>query len=132
MPEQKKPDVINIILMIALGVIIIGLVAWAATRSKPVTQTAEMPTQEQQPAQPQPQPALPVAPTAQELDAIPRVTAEELKAKLADGSAIVLDVRAQDAYIAGHIPGALQIPIEFVQGEIPWFPKDKLIVSYCT
>lgn len=63
---------------------------------------------------------------------VPRVTAEELKVMLDKDEAIVIDVRNASDYVDGHIPGALQIPLSFVEGEIPWFPRDKKIVTYCT
>ncbi len=37
----------------------------------------------------------------------------------------------QQAYIEGHIPGAWQMPLQFVEGEISYMPKDKKIVTYC-
>jgi rhodanese-related sulfurtransferase len=60
------------------------------------------------------------------------ISAAEAK-KLADeGKAVFLDVRAIEQYKATHIQDALHIPVTLVQGEIPYLPKDKLIVTYCT
>lgn len=67
-----------------------------------------------------------------EIAKVPRVTVEELKAMLDKGEAVVIDVRTAQDFTDGHIPGALQIPLSFVEGEIPWFPKDKKIVTYCS
>jgi rhodanese-related sulfurtransferase len=67
-----------------------------------------------------------------EIAKTPRITAEELKALLDKDEAIVIDVRNVEDFVDGHIPGALQIPLSFVEGEIPWFPRDKKIVTYCT
>jgi hypothetical protein len=61
-----------------------------------------------------------------------RVDAHETKRLLDAGEAITIDVRDVQSYVAGHIPGALQIPLQYVSGEIPWFPRDKTIVTYCT
>ena len=46
---------------------------------------------------------------------------------------IILDVRRQDEYDEGHIPGAILIPNETIgTGEIPQLPdKDQLILVYC-
>jgi hypothetical protein len=132
MPQpKKKPDVINIVLMIGLGAVIIGLVAWAATRSTPqsASETASAPP---------PVAEVPPPVVAQDghdheaLDAIARITVDELQKEIAAGTAVVIDVRDQPAFIAGHIPGALQIPLSFVQGEVPYFPRDKRLVAYCT
>jgi len=46
---------------------------------------------------------------------------------------IILDVRTQSEYTAGHIPGAILIPNETIgAGEIPALPdKNQLILVYC-
>jgi len=46
---------------------------------------------------------------------------------------IILDVRTEQEYIAGHIPGAIVIPNETIgTEEIPQLPdKDQLIMVYC-
>ncbi|MGI6173219.1 MAG: rhodanese-like domain-containing protein [Christensenellales bacterium] len=46
---------------------------------------------------------------------------------------IILDVRTQEEYAAGHIPGAIVIPNETIgTDEIPELPdKDQLILVYC-
>ena len=46
---------------------------------------------------------------------------------------IILDVRTEQEYIAGHIPGAIVIPNETIGTEdIPQLPdKDQLIMVYC-
>ena len=61
-----------------------------------------------------------------------RITTAELEKMLEDGTAFVVDVRSQDAYDLGHIPGSKLIP----EGEIPnrlnELPRDKMIVTYCS
>ena len=59
---------------------------------------------------------------------------EQAEAKqLLDANGVtMLDVRDADAYLASHIPGALQIPVARVEGEVPYLPKEKPIVAYCT
>jgi protein-disulfide isomerase/rhodanese-related sulfurtransferase/uncharacterized membrane protein len=48
-----------------------------------------------------------------------------------DGSqAVFVDVRSTEAFQAGHIPGALNIPIDSFQKEWTRLPKDKRIVLY--
>ena len=46
---------------------------------------------------------------------------------------IILDVRTQEEYAAGHIPGAICIPNETIgDGEIPELPdREQLILVYC-
>lgn len=67
-----------------------------------------------------------------EIAKVPRISPDALAEELKAGTAVAIDVRDQRAYIDGHIPGALQIPLQFVEGEIPYFPKDKKLVTYCS
>jgi rhodanese-related sulfurtransferase len=49
-----------------------------------------------------------------------------------EGKAVVIDVRSQDAYDAGHIPGAKLIPSGEITVRANELPKDKLIITYCS
>ncbi len=42
---------------------------------------------------------------------VPEVSAEEAFARAASGEAVIVDVREPDKWEAGHIPGALHIPL---------------------
>lgn len=57
---------------------------------------------------------------------------DELKTALDAGQIVVIDVRSMDQYVASHIPGSMHIPVARIEGEIPYLPKDKPIVTYCT
>jgi rhodanese-related sulfurtransferase len=61
-----------------------------------------------------------------------RMSIADFKAAYDRKEIVVLDVRPIEAYVASHIPGSLHIPVTRVQGEIPYLPKDKPIVAYCT
>src|SRR5262245_29740179 len=64
---------------------------------------------------------------------IPRVKVEEAKKLVAEGKAIIIDVRGADAYKASHIKGALDVPLtKLNEGEFKDLPKDKLIIAYCS
>jgi len=65
-------------------------------------------------------------------DGARRVTVTELKDLLAKDEAIVLDVRNQTSYDAGHIRGARLIPESEVVNHADEFPHNKLIVTYCS
>jgi len=47
------------------------------------------------------------------------------------GKAIVLDVRPAEEYRAGHIEGAISIPIKELEQQLSKLPRDKEIVAYC-
>ena len=65
-------------------------------------------------------------------DGARRVTIAELETMIKDGKAFVVDVRSQDAYDAGHIPGAKLIPSAEILNHLKELPRDKLIVTYCS
>ena len=49
----------------------------------------------------------------------------------AAGEAIILDVRPVPEYVAGHVPGAISIPIEELTERLADLPTDIEIVAYC-
>lgn len=59
------------------------------------------------------------------------VTREELLARAADGGVVVLDVRPGEEYRAGHIPGAVSIPLEQLASRLAELPGDAEVVAYC-
>ncbi|MBI2875882.1 MAG: FAD-dependent oxidoreductase [Candidatus Tectomicrobia bacterium] len=44
---------------------------------------------------------------------------------------LILDVRTPPEFAAGHIPGALNIPVDELRGRLDELPPDKAIVAYC-
>jgi rhodanese-related sulfurtransferase len=66
-----------------------------------------------------------------ERDGVEQVAADELQARLAKGSVIVLDVRPEPEYRAGHIPGALSAPLDSLEAVAAKLPKRRQIVAYC-
>jgi len=47
------------------------------------------------------------------------------------GDIVVLDVRPADEYMAGHIPGAISIPLDELAERLTELPADTEIVAYC-
>ena len=65
-------------------------------------------------------------------DKIEELTKEELWKRLKrNDKLVVLDVRPQEEYLAGHIPGAVSIPLEDLKRRVKELPKSKQIVAYC-
>ncbi|MCC5031735.1 metalloregulator ArsR/SmtB family transcription factor [Streptomyces sp. WAC 00631] len=56
---------------------------------------------------------------------------EELLARAAAGDVVVLDVRPAEEYAAGHIPGAVSIPVGELPERIAELPPDTDVVAYC-
>lgn len=64
-----------------------------------------------------------------ERDSLEAITMEELHARLDD--VVLLDVRPEVEYRAGHLPGARSVPIEQLETTLPALPRDRTIVAYC-
>jgi rhodanese-related sulfurtransferase len=56
---------------------------------------------------------------------------EELRERMVRGDAILIDVRPQEEYEAGHIEGARSIPIDELDKHLAELPGDRQIVAYC-
>ena len=76
----------------------------------------------------------PVAPAnaATPGDGARRVTVAELKDLLDKDEAVVIDVRNEASYNAGHIRGSKLIPEAEVLNHLDELPRNKLIVTYCS
>src|SRR5438309_1348005 len=55
----------------------------------------------------------------------------ELRERLARGDAVLIDVRPQEEYAAGHIDGARSIPLEELDQRFAELPTDREVVAYC-
>lgn len=64
-------------------------------------------------------------------DAFPPLTAAELRRRLKVGDVTVIDVRPPLEYEAGHIEGALSVPIESLESRLVDLPTDRTVVAYC-
>jgi rhodanese-related sulfurtransferase len=65
---------------------------------------------------------------AEGLEAVDR---EELIERVRRRSVTVIDVRPVEEYRAGHIPGAISVPLKELESRLAEFPADKEIVAYC-
>jgi rhodanese-related sulfurtransferase len=65
-------------------------------------------------------------------DGLEPVTREELARRLEDGDdLVVLDVRPAAEYAAGHLPGAVSIPVGELRRRLADLPADREVVAYC-
>lgn len=60
-----------------------------------------------------------------------QVTRQELLDRIADRSVTVIDVRPAEEYAAGHIPGAVSIPLDDLGERLADLPADSTVVAYC-
>lgn len=126
-PQNPKQDQKTTV-MVAVGTFValslISFVAWAIMKP-PAAVTPDVQAA-----------AMTPAPAAEEHRHIEgefeRISIEELKPLVDQGAVTVIDVRSVEQYLAAHIPGSLHIPVTRIEGEIPYLPKDKPVVTYCT
>jgi rhodanese-related sulfurtransferase len=62
---------------------------------------------------------------------VEQVSAEELQERLTRGDVVVLDVRPEPEFRAGHIPGAQSVPLAALASLAPKLPRRRQIVAYC-
>ena len=64
-------------------------------------------------------------------EALEAVDREELLERVRRGSVTVIDVRPAEEYRAGHIPGAISIPLKELEARLAELPTNREIVAYC-
>lgn len=64
-------------------------------------------------------------------DQLEPVTFKELRRLMRDGDVTVVDVRPPEEYEAGHIPGALSVPVPELKRRLREIPKSREVIAYC-
>lgn len=64
-------------------------------------------------------------------DSLEPVSRAELLRRKKAGAAFVIDVRPLDEFAAGHIPGAVHLPLAELERRLAELPRDQEIVAYC-
>lgn len=64
-------------------------------------------------------------------DELEPVTFKDLRRLIRAGDVTVVDVRPADEYAAGHIPGALSIPVPHLKQHLRDIPRDREVIAYC-
>ncbi len=59
------------------------------------------------------------------------VTPDELAYRMKSGEVVVLDVRPDHEYAAGHIAGAVSMPVADIANRLGELPRDQQYVAYC-
>jgi hypothetical protein len=151
MPKRtdNEPQTSNtpMIVLVAGVAVVAALVGWALTRSveparlppsDTIAATSPFPTtgtstaSSTAPLTPGAFSITPEHEQSPEKAAVPRISAEDLKAKMARGEVTLIDVRDEGSYEAAHIPGSMHIQMANIQSQLDVIPKGKPIVTYCT
>ena len=64
-------------------------------------------------------------------DDLEPVPARELLERARKGLVTVLDVRPQEEFAQGHVPGAVNIPVQELEKRLAELPKRREVVAYC-
>lgn len=59
------------------------------------------------------------------------ITLDDLLVRSKKEKVILIDVRPEDEYKAGHIPNAISIPLTQLKKRLNELPKNKTIIAYC-
>jgi rhodanese-related sulfurtransferase len=66
-----------------------------------------------------------------ERSGVESLSADELEQRLARGEVVVLDVRPEQEYRAGHIAGARSAPLPALASLMPTLPRRREVIAYC-
>jgi rhodanese-related sulfurtransferase len=64
-------------------------------------------------------------------DALEPVSRDDLLSRLQDDLVTVLDVRPEDEFALGHLPGALNIPFAELERRLGELPPNREVIAYC-
>ena len=64
-------------------------------------------------------------------DSMEPLAAKELLARIKEGSVTVLDVRPTEEYQSGHLPGAINIPMQTLEENLDKLPLGQEVIAYC-
>ncbi len=56
---------------------------------------------------------------------------KELLERARAGDLTVLDVRPEEEYAGGHLPGAVNVPLSELEDRLEGLPRDREVVAYC-
>ena len=64
-------------------------------------------------------------------DSLEPISRVELLARIKDGLVTVLDVRPEDEFASGHLPGAVNVPLSQLRKRLTELPQWQEVIAYC-
>jgi len=108
------------LILILLGALLItGVLVWQAMRSR---STAQNP----------PPTATQAAQAGLPFPEVSRIAPQDAKQALDEQTALFLDVRDAGSYSKGHIPGAINLPVDEIEARASELDPNQWIITYCT
>jgi 3-mercaptopyruvate sulfurtransferase SseA len=110
--KKRRRTHIGPLLLIAFGMLLIGLMIWQLSgRAAATSSTGSNPTNATE---------------------IVRVKLDSAQSAVDRGEAVWLDVRDDVSFSSGHIPGALNIPLNQIESRLSTLDPDQWYITYCT
>ena len=107
-----------------IAIAVIGILIFTACQKSPTSDTVGTKTNSPQTSN--------SAPAADPLASAPRISLADAKKAFDEGNVVFVDTRADAAYKAERVKGAINIPAEAFQTRYAEVPKDKKIITYCS
>lgn len=63
---------------------------------------------------------------------IARITLDDARSAYDNKSALFIDVRSTDSFDQKHIPGAVNLPLDQLESQVPKLDPNVLLIPYCT
>lgn len=118
--------------MTAGAIAVLALVGWALYRSFNAPIPPAMTTTPSRASAAMPPSAATAGNDEAAKAAVPRISAADLHQRLEKNEVTLIDVRLKEGWDAGHIRGAMHIPLASVESYLSYIPRNKPIVTYCT
>ena len=131
-PQPDSNPNVAYAVMTAGAIAILALVGWALYRSFNAPVASAIVTAPSGTNAPVPAPTETAGDDEAAKAAVTRISAEELHRRLEKNEITLIDVRLKEGWDAGHIKGAIHIPLASVESYLSYIPRDKPIVTYCT
>ena len=139
--RSQRRNKLKQFLLIAAGVIIAGGIfigGWALGAGSPLQESGTSPTETASAGRENPETSVPMAspttelPPSSYLPEVPRISIEEVKAKLDAGSnMVIIDTRPKTSYDLSHIAGAISIPFTDMAEPYSDLASYDEIITYC-
>jgi thiosulfate sulfurtransferase len=69
---------------------------------------------------------------AQAMRNVPRISIDEVKGLMAKKQVVLIDVRDPQSFAEGHMPGAINVPFDYIPNHVDdWKKEKRLLVTYC-
>ena len=129
--NSSNPNAVYAV-MTAGAIAVLALVGWALYRSFNAPVASSIVTAPTSTNAPLPVPTASASDDEAAKAAVARISAEELHQRVEKNEVTLIDVRLKEGWDAGHIKGAMHIPLASIESYLSYIPRDKPIVTYCT